>query len=127
MPKYYYPIPNQKFKIRQIRLMNLYRKVIPIDAKGRRALSKMISSNDRSSVVLFTVVSEPAEAEEDGVCVDVGVAEIDLGGVARSGGELDDCVIDVYDLEGNSEDDTPVGTLTVSISAAEVFKALKIK
>ena len=89
----------------------------------------MISSNDRSSVVLFTVVSEPAEAEEDGVCVDVGVAEIDLGGVARSGGELDDCVIDVYDLEGDSEDGDAavVGTLTVSISAAEVFKTLKIK
>ena len=102
--------------------------MIPIDAKGRRALTKMISSNDRSSVVLFTVVSEPAEAEEDGVCVDVGVAEIDLAAVARRGGELDDGVIDVYDLEGDSEDDAPVvGTLTVSISAAEVFKTLKIK
>ena len=57
--------------------------MIPIDAKGRRSLSKMVSSNDRSSVVLFTVVSEPSEEEEDGVCVDVGVAEIDLGSVAR--------------------------------------------
>ena len=57
--------------------------MIPIDGKGRRSLSKMVSSNDRSSVVLFTVVSEPSEEEEDGVCVDVGVAEIDLGSVAR--------------------------------------------
>ena len=89
---------------------------------------KTLSSGDRSSVVLFTVVSEPAEEEEDGVCVDVGVAEIDLAAVARRGGELDDGVIDVYDLEGDSEDDAPVvGTLTVSISAAEVFKTLKIK
>ena len=73
------------------------------------------------------MVSEPAEEDEEGVCVDVGVAEIDLAAVARRGGELDDGVIDVYDLDGNSEDDAPVGTLTVSISAAEVFKTLKIK
>ena len=46
----------------------------------------------------------------------------------RSGGILEDCDIDVYDLEGNPEhDDNPVGTLTVSISAGEVLKALKIK
>ena len=89
------------------------------------------SGERRSSVILFTVVSEPSE--NDGACVDIGAAEIDLAGIARSGADIEDCDIDVYDLDAAEESDadsftadTPIGTLTISIAAREVFKTLRL-
>jgi hypothetical protein len=102
-----------------------------VDGKGRRSLTRMLSKSseagDRSAVILFTVVSEPSE--EDGTCEDIGVAEIDLGSIAKSGGDLEDCSLDVYDLEGGEEDveDSLVGTLTISVGASNVLKALRLE
>lgn len=101
-----------------------FRKVIPVDrgehGSRRRLLSKMLESKTpRGSKITFRVVSE----SEDRDCEDVGLAEIDLKNILKTGSDLLDCVIDVYPVEEG--EDEPIGTLTVSILAKEVFKSLQ--
>ena len=69
---------------------------------------------------------------EDGKCEDVGTAVVDLENLYKSGQDLVDAVLDVTSAEPQTRvskflgSKKIIGTLTVSILAADVFKSLKI-
>ena len=102
-----------------------FRKVFAVDRtenSGRRRLvSKMLRSEDDASRLLtFLVVSEPPDPEED--CVDLGEATLDLGSILRTGQDIEDQVLEVFGSSG--EENTVLGTLTVSVLAAKAFKSI---
>ena len=83
--------------------------------------------------IIFKLVSEPDEGK-DGNCEDVGRAVVDLENLYKSGEDLVDAVLDVQSVEPQSRvsrmskllgSKKPIGTLTVSILASDVFKSLK--
>ena len=104
-----------------------FRKVFNVDkaenSPRRRLVSKMLRSEDDDVRFLrFKLVSEPPDSEPDLDCEDIGVAEIDLGIIDRSGQDLIDQQLEVMSLE---DENICIGTLTVSIEAAAAFKSFK--
>ena len=110
-----------------------YRKMVPMETAGRRRLlMKMLQSEDEtleSSVLTFTVISEPepdeSEDDQDNVssnCEELGRAAIDLREITRKQQDLEDYDADVLSVENNEV----IGTLTISILANKVIKSLKI-
>ena len=104
-----------------------FRKVFAVDRaenSGRRRLvSKMLRAEDDSSRLLtFVVVSEPPDPEED--CLDLGEASLDLGSIFRTGQDIEDKVLEVFNSSISGEDKTVLGTLTVSVLAAKAFKSI---
>ena len=104
-----------------------FRKVFPVDradsSPRRRLVSKMLNSEQDSVRLLrFTLVSEPPDSEPDLDCEDIGVADLDLGIIDRSGQDLVDQRLEVKALDSP---DTVLGTLTVSVEAAQAFKSIR--
>ena len=104
-----------------------FRKVFTVDraenSPRRRLVSKMLNSEQDSARLLrFTLVSEPPDSEPDLDCEDIGVADIDLGIIDRSSQDLVDQRLEVKALESP---DRVLGTLTVTIEAAEAFKSIR--
>ena len=104
-----------------------FRKVFNVDkaenSPRRRLVSKMLrSEDDEARFLQFKLVSEPPDSEPDLDCEDIGVAEIDLGIIDRSGQDLVDQQLEVMSLE---DENICIGTLTVSIEAAAAFKSFK--
>ena len=104
-----------------------FRKVIKVDrtdnSPRRRLVSKMLRSEEDSSRLLkFMVVSEPPDSEPDLDCEDIGIANVDLGIIERSGKDLVDQQLEVLSIDGSK---TCIGTLTVTIQAAQAFKSIR--
>ena len=104
-----------------------FRKVFTVDrtesSPRRRLVSKMLNSEQDSARLLrFTLVSEPPDSEPDLDCEDIGVADLDLGIIDRSGQDLVDQRLEVKALDSP---DTVLGTLTVSVEAAQAFKSIR--
>jgi len=71
-----------------------------------------------SSLLKFTVVSEPSEREgEDGECADLGAAVVDL---RRVRADLDGSCLPVLDEDGEE-----VGQLVVSLNAMPFLNAIR--
>ena len=125
-----------------------FTKIIPVDravhSKRRRKLVKMLTSEPsgdqakdasvESSLLIFTLVSEPPEDKEDQDCEDVGAAKIDLKTILSTGQDIVNMAVDVFSSEVQSRvsrllntGNKPIATLTISIEASEVFKSLRIK
>ena len=68
------------------------------------------------------VVSEPPDSEPDLDCEDIGIANVDLGIIERSGKDLVDQQLEVLSNDGSK---TCIGTLTVTIQAAQAFKSIR--
>ena len=104
-----------------------FRKVFIVDradnSQRRRLVSKMLRSEDSEPRILrFKIVSEPPDSEPDLDCEDIGIAEIDLGIIDRSGQDLVDKKLDVMSYPDRS---SCIGTLTVSIEAHMAFQSIK--
>ena len=67
-------------------------------------------------------MSEPPDSEPDLDCEDIGEAVIDVGMIDRSGQDVVDHHLDVVSLQSR---ETVLGTLTVTIEAAQAFKSIK--
>ena len=111
----------------QERITFNFRKVFKVDRTNnpsrRRLLSKMLRSEDDNSRLLrFKVVTEPPDSEPDLDCEDIGVADIDLGIIERTGKDLLEQSLDVFSIKNQ---EICIGTLIVSIEAAQAFKSIK--
>ena len=111
----------------QERITFNFRKVFNVErvcnSSRRRLVSRILSSeDDKSRILRFKLVSEPPDSEPDLDCEDIGVANIDLGIIDRTGKDLIDQCLDVFSIENP---DVCIGTLTVSIQAAQAFKSIK--
>ena len=123
-----------------------FSKVIPMDKQGqsvrRKLLSKLLKENQDtkegssaksgglSKNITFSLVSEPEEST--GECEIVGTATVDLEALYKSERDLVDVVLDIYSIEPQTRvskflgSKKIIGTLTVSVLAADVFKSLKL-
>ena len=111
-----------------------FSKVVPMDKQGqgprRKLLTKMLKE-EKSFSITFSLVSEPDESE-DGKCEDVGTASVDLQALYKAEQDLTDAALDVYSVEPQTRvskflgSKKIIGTLTVSVIAADVFKSLKL-
>ena len=116
------PKPNS-----QERITFNFRKVFKVDrtsqASRRRMLSKILRSEDDNSRLLrFKLVSEPPDSKPDLDCEDIGLADIDLGIIERTGKDLLEQSLDVRSI---NNPDICIGTLIVSIEATQAFKSIK--
>ena len=116
------PKPNS-----QERITFNFRKVFKVDRTNnpsrRRLLTKMLRSEDDNTRLLrFKVVTEPPDSKPDLDCEDIGVADIDLGIIERTGKDLLEQSLDVLSIK-NPE--ICIGTLIVSIEATQAFKSIK--
>ena len=80
------------------------------------------SEDDNSRLLRFKVVTEPPDSEPDLDCEDIGVADIDLGIIERTGKDLLEQSLDVFSIKNQ---EICIGTLIVSIEAAQAFKSIK--
>ena len=111
----------------QERITFNFRKVFNVERSSnstrRRLVSRMLrSAEDESRLVRFKLVSEPPDSQPDLDCEDIGVADVDLGIIDRTGKDLLDQNVDVFSIE---HPDVCIGTLIVSIQAAQAFKSIK--
>ena len=87
-------------------------------------------SGGLSKNITFSLVSEPEEST--GECEIVGTATVDLEALYKSERDLVDVVLDIYSIEPQTRvskflgSKKIIGTLTVSVLAADVFKSLKL-
>ena len=121
-----------------------YSKVVPMgkqeQAARRKLLAKILKQEEKSSGksgkklsknIIFTLVSEPEESE-DGKCEDVGTATVDLETLYKSERDLVDANLDVHSVDPQTRvskflgSKKIIGTLTVSVLAADVFKSLTL-
>ena len=103
-----------------------FRKVFNVDkaenSARRRLVSKLLRAETAEARLLtFTLVSEPPDSEPDLDCEDIGTACVDLGIISRSG-DLVDHPLDVLSTDSSN---SCIGTLMVSIHAAQAFKSIK--
>ena len=72
-------------------------------------------------------------SEQEGDCEEVGTATVDLELILKTGRDLVDEKIDVFSTEARTKvgrllhGNKPIGILTVSIQAADLFKSLRIQ
>ena len=104
-----------------------FRKAFNVDradnSDRRRLVSKMLrSEDDQVRRLRFKLVSEPPDSEPDLDCEDLGVAEIDLGIIDRSGQDLREQKLDVRDIDNTN---ICLGTLTVTIEASQAFRSIR--
>ena len=71
--------------------------------------------------------------EQEGDCEEVGTATVDLEVILKTGRDLVDEKIDVFSTEARTKvgrllhGNKPIGSLTISIQAADLFKSLRIQ
>lgn len=97
-----------------------FKKVFHVDAEenqGKRNYLFYMLCNDPKLV--FTVVSDPPEGDDEGDCVDVAYASVDFVQILNEGDYVDTDIA-LYDIESNSK----MGTLTVSVEASEALLEL---
>ncbi|RMX59541.1 hypothetical protein pdam_00003650 [Pocillopora damicornis] len=97
-----------------------FKKVFYVDEEkneGKRNYLIYMLSNDPKLV--FTVVSDPPDDDDEGDCVDVAYASVDFQEILYEGDVIDKDLA-LYDTESHSE----IGTLTVSVEATEALRDL---
>lgn len=97
-----------------------FKKVFHVDAEKnqekRNYLAYMLCNDPK---LVFTVVSDPPEGDDEGDCVDVAYASVDFVQILNEGDYVDKDIA-LYDIESDSE----IGTLTVSVEASEALLEL---
>jgi len=80
----------------------------------RNYLIYMLSNDPK---LVFTVVSDPPDEDEEGDCVDVAYASVDFVQILNEGKDFIDKDVELYDINSDSE----IGTLTVTVEALEAL------
>ncbi|XP_036962673.1 protein fantom isoform X3 [Acanthopagrus latus] len=104
-----------------------YSKVVPVDAENNEARRRLLRGvlqgrNPQMERIVFTVVSEPPEEEEqERECEDVGVAFLRIPEILERQQDLTETSLHVVDVEDRSE---VIGSLTVSVEGLEALQAI---
>lgn len=103
-----------------------YSKVIYVDKENnqeKRDILKAILQKQEmpNRSVRFTVVSDPAEDEQDLECEDIGLAHVDLTDLFWEGRDIIEQNIDVFDARA---DGTIIGKLRVTVEALDALQSV---
>ncbi|XP_078500972.1 X-linked retinitis pigmentosa GTPase regulator-interacting protein 1-like isoform X2 [Lissotriton helveticus] len=104
-----------------------FSKVIHVDRRyneGRReflyGMLEGLDDDGEEGRLKFTVVSEPMNELQD-ECEEVGYAYLDLRQILLTGSDVMEQLLDIFNVP---DEDTVIGTLTVSVEAVEAMRAV---
>ncbi|XP_067934908.1 protein fantom-like [Watersipora subatra] len=104
-----------------------FRKVFHVDTESnyerRQYLASMLLPNspDNGGIV-FNLVCEPPEEDDDADCFDIGTAFVSLVDALKAKKDITEANIPIFDIDDES---TEIGTLTVSIECVAALQAVK--
>ncbi|OXB83960.1 UNVERIFIED_CONTAM: hypothetical protein H355_015471, partial [Colinus virginianus] len=103
-----------------------YSNVIHVDKANNRArreyLKSMLQKPDlNTDSLLFTVVSDPPEDEQDLECEDIGFAYVSLREIFQKGRDVIEQDIDVFDSQ---DDSAVIGKLKVTVEALHALRSV---
>ncbi|OXB64265.1 hypothetical protein ASZ78_002980 [Callipepla squamata] len=103
-----------------------YSNVIHVDKANNRArreyLKSMLQKPDlNTDSLLFTVVSDPPEDEQDLECEDIGFAYVSLREIFQKGQDVIERDIDVFDSQ---DDSAVIGKLKVTVEALHALRSV---
>ncbi|NXC39207.1 FTM protein, partial [Penelope pileata] len=103
-----------------------YSHVIYVDKANNRArreyLKSILQKPDlNTDSLLFTVVSDPPEDEQDLECEDIGFAYVSLRGIFQKERDIIEQDIDVFDSQ---DDSAVIGKLKVTVEALEALRSV---
>jgi len=121
------PISLPKPKSARQQLEFNFRKVFHVDLEKnyekRQYLASMLLPNSPDSGrITFTVVCEPPETDDSAECFDIGIAYVSLPDILKSGKNLTDANITVYDV---ADEQIEIGTLSVSVECLNTLQTIK--
>uniref|UniRef100_A0A8C9UX70 RPGRIP1 like n=1 Tax=Scleropages formosus TaxID=113540 RepID=A0A8C9UX70_SCLFO len=104
-----------------------YSSVIHMDMENnaaRRELLRSVLTGDAKQLesIKFTVVSDPAEEDQDQDCEDVGVAFVRIIDILEQQHDLIDTSVDIMDVQDNR---MVVGSLTVTVEALQTLRSIQ--
>lgn len=104
-----------------------FRRVFRVDAEAnldkRQYLASMLLADapDQGRII-FTVVSEPPEDDQNSECMDVGTASVSLLEIVKKKQDLIDTNIDVKSVQNGNE---VIGALNVTVECLAVLESIK--